>query len=161
MSTPDNPMIGQVFGKLTVISQAPSHNGKSMWICSCECGNITKPIYGFTLRGGRQKGCGCLRGYNRTTHGLAHTRLHSIWTGMKSRCFRPTAGSYEMYGGRGITICDEWKNDFKAFYDWAMANGYDDKLTIDRIDPNGNYTPENCRWATWQVQQTNKRRKKE
>jgi hypothetical protein len=155
------PMLGKRFGKLTVIAEGPRLNRKYTWICQCDCGTVTRPIYGYDLRNGKVKACGCLRGYNRTTHGLCHTRLHSIWTGMKSRCCRPTAGSYDTYGGRGVTVCEEWKTDFKAFYDWAVANGYQDGLTLDRIDPDGNYEPQNCRWATWKEQAANKRHLKE
>lgn len=153
-------MIGHKFGKLTVIAEGPRRHRKSTWVCKCECGNTTGPVYGFSLKNGTVKGCGCLRGYNNTKHGLCHTRLHSIWTGMKSRCYRPTAGSYEIYGGRGITVCDEWRDNFKMFYDWAIANGYRDDLTLDRIDPDGNYEPSNCRWATWEQQANNKRNTK-
>lgn len=88
-------------------------------------------------------------------HGLKNTRLYRIWNGIKSRCFIPSHSKYEYYGGRGITVCPEWKDDFKAFYDWAMSNGYQDNLTIDRIDCNGNYEPSNCRWVTMKVQQNN------
>ena len=89
-------------------------------------------------------------------HGLKRTRLFSIWSNMKSRCYNQNIKSYSHYGARGITMCDEWKNDFKSFYDWSMSNGYKDDLTIDRIDVNGNYEPSNCRWATIKEQSLNK-----
>ena len=90
-----------------------------------------------------------------TIHGMSHSRLHHIWNAMTQRCSNPKAISYKYYGGKGITVCDEWKSSFKSFYEWAMANGYADNLSIDRIDSNGNYEPSNCRWTTNKEQQNN------
>ena len=113
------------------------------------------------MKSGVTLSCGCyhkeVTGKIRRTHGGTGTRLHSIWQNMKARCYRESAREYENYGGRGITICDEWRNDYKAFHDWAVENGYADNLTIDRKNVNGNYEPSNCRWITNEEQQRNKR----
>lgn len=91
-----------------------------------------------------------------TTHGLSHTRIHRIWRGMKARCYNPNHDRYHCYGSRGITVCKEWKEDFLSFYDWAMNNGYSNELSIDRIDVNGPYSPENCTWSSQSTQSRNK-----
>lgn len=95
-------------------------------------------------------------GQFKKTHGLTKSRLYGIWSGMKDRCKNPAKASYEHYGGRGISVCEEWKNDFMAFYEWALANGYEENLSIDRIDVNGNYEPSNCRWVDDLTQDSNK-----
>ena len=117
-----------------------------------------------SILSGKTRSCGC---YNKRrtsethkTHGLRFTRLYIIWVNIKDRTLNLKCNDYPNYGGRGITICDEWKNDFKSFYDWAMSNGYSDELTIDRIDNAGNYCPENCRWATKSIQSRNQRMQK-
>ena len=153
-------LTGQKFGKLTVIERAESSStGKTRWLCECECGN-RKIVLRDSLRRGKTISCGCnyfvSNKERNKTHGLTGTRLHRIWSSMKQRCNNPTAHSFELYGGRGITVCEEWQNSFDAFYEWSMANGYADNLTIDRIEGNGNYCPENCRWDTMQTQQNNR-----
>lgn len=161
-------LIGDRFGKLIVIERSSNDSsGKSMWICKCDCGEITKPIYASNLKYGRTISCGCHRNYvlnslaeKSRTHGMTNTRLYTIWTSMKVRCYNKNCDAYNKYGGRGITICDEWKNDFSAFMKWAYENGYSEELTIDRINVNGNYEPDNCRWATYKTQANNTRKNK-
>lgn len=154
-------LTGRRFGRLTVVSRAENtKSGAVRWLCKCECGNTTVSM-GQNLKKGKAQSCGCLAkeisSINNRTHGLRGTRLYKIWQGMKQRCHCPSSVHYERYGSRGITVCDEWRNDFKSFYDWAMANGYSDDLSIDRIDNDKGYFPENCRWASNKDQQSNLR----
>lgn len=154
-------LTGQRFGRLTVISQSGSSNhGRRLWKCKCDCGNET--ILNTTvLVSGTTKSCGCLKVEvardRMRTHGMSHSRLFSIWTAMKQRCYNKNFEQYNHYGGRGITVCDEWINNFQAFYDWAIKNGYAEDLTIDRIENDKGYSPDNCRWVTNKAQQNNKR----
>lgn len=126
------------------------------WLCVCDCGNL-KEVNGHDLKCGKIKSCGCLYKTSHTIHGKSHTAIYRAWQSMKSRCYNINNPCYKRYGGRGISMCDKWKNDFKAFYDWAISNVYKKGLQIDRIDVNGNYEPDNCRWVTPKKNSNNKR----
>lgn len=155
-------LTGQRFGMLTAISEVSERkDGKVMWLCKCDCGKL-HITPGTRLLNDKVHSCGCLR-YKRaaeslTKHGKRHSRLYSIWTNMRNRCYLESSTEYKRYGARGIRVCDEWRDNFQTFYDWAMANGYQDNLTLDRIENNGNYEPSNCRWATSKEQGRNTRR---
>jgi hypothetical protein len=152
-------LTGQQFGRLIVIKKVKSNSKETTWECKCECGNtiITKGIY---LRTGDTKSCGCLakekliqRNYK---HGKRYTRLYNIWRDMIRRCENETRYAHEYYHDKGITVYTEWRKNFNSFFEWSVNNGYSDDLTIDRINTNGNYEPDNCRWVTMKVQGNNK-----
>ena len=162
--------IGERFGRLTVIERAESYinpNGtpRTAWKCKCDCGNEVV-VLAQSLSNGATKSCGCLkkervheicRTHGELVYKKKRTRLYCIWENMKRRCFNPKNQFYYCYGGRGITVCDEWKDSFEAFREWAYSSGYDEYLTIDRVNVDGNYEPDNCRWVTMKEQSNNKR----
>lgn len=155
-------LTGQKFGRLTVIKKAENirtAKGKiiTRWICKCECGKETTVRAGQLVIGKTQS-CGCLR-YERlketnTKHKMSKTKLYQKWSHMMQRCENPNVERYSHYGGRGIKVCDEWHN-FKNFKEWAKSSGYSENLTLDRINVDGNYCPDNCRWVSWNVQANN------
>jgi hypothetical protein len=172
---PRNPrfknLTGQKFGRLSPIQYLGTdkhYNG--YWLCQCDCGNIL-PVRTNSLTTGKSKSCGCYRNDNNRSnvidrnsnfkHGLVNSSLYHSYDNMIQRCYNPNREDYYLYGGRNITVCDEWKDDINSFFEWAFENGYDSKhrpkLSLDRKDPNGNYEPSNCRWCTNKEQQNNRR----
>lgn len=163
----DEKWIGLKFNRLTVIAYERICRYKTArinWIVRCDCGTL-KSVSPYRVLNGNTKSCGCLKAentaeYNKVAkkkHGGRKDRLYRIWHGMKQRCYSETCKDYPKWGGKGISICDEWKDDYAAFRDWSLSHGYADDLTIDRIDPSANYTPENCRWVDWSTQSANRR----
>jgi len=168
--------IGDKYARLTVVSSIPKEERlggadarrRAQYLCMCDCGNKII-VAQANLVSGRTESCGCLRreslSQSVTTHGLTkrlpsgdQPRLYHIWRSMKQRCYNKSNTNYRKYGERGISVCEEWKHSFEAFHSWAISNGYRDDLSLDRIDNDGAYCPENCRWATPTEQSSNTRR---
>ena len=166
-------LTGKRFGRLIVINRAGSNKHRaSLWECICDCGNSITTT-GNALRCGHTKSCGCIqkekgsqnlinfmtkgnRSRGHLSHGGRKTKLYKKWCSMKARCYYPVFDHYDRYGGRGIAVCEEWRENFAAFREWALANGYQDGLELDRIDNNGNYEPSNCRWTSREEQVRNR-----
>ncbi len=162
-------LTGKKFGRLTVVEFSHKNRNRVYWKCQCDCGNEVT-IRADGLKTGHTNSCGC---YNKEvlrnakwneTHGKSKSKIHEIWRNMKNRCYNPNTDEYQNYGGRGITVCSEWIGEHGAenFIKWALKSGYDEnadfgQCTIDRIDVDGNYCPENCKWSTMKEQGNNKR----
>lgn len=152
-------LTGRVFDRLTVLEYLGQTRSGSYWLCECSCGNFVK-AYGNNLKRPIRQSCGCINKENLVKrsfkHGQSGELLYGMWAGMRARCYTVSNGSYNDYGARGITVCEEWSN-YMVFRDWALINGYQQGLTIERKDVDGSYCPENCCWITSKEQQYNKR----
>lgn len=151
-------LTGMRFGRLTVVSKTRSKSGRVAWKCKCDCGNESIPLTTDLIKN-RIQSCGCYH-KDRTSeifkkHGQYKTRLYRIWGNMIQRCSNPKNDNYHLYGAKGVSVCDEWK-DFASFCKWAIENGYADNLSIDRKENDKGYSPDNCRWATPQEQTDNR-----
>ena len=153
-------LTGKRFGRLIVLGlNGKAFNGKYQWDCRCNCGNCIT-VKGNSLTTGHTKSCGCLERESKietsTTHGLRKHPLYGVWLNMKDRCYNPNNSHFKYYGSKGITVCDEWKDDFKLFYDWMIDNGYYKGMSIDRIDNSLGYSPTNCRIIPLSSQSSNR-----
>ena len=158
-------LTGKIFGYLKVLEKSFIKNKHIYWKCQCRCNKIVH-ILGTSLKGGKTKSCGCYKqenniGKRRFKHGQSNGKnpLYGVWNSIKQRIFNPNHKDYHNYRGRGIKICKEWLDDYKIFYSWAISNGYQKGLEIDRIDNDGNYEPDNCKWSTRTEQALNKQQK--
>ena len=153
-------LVGERFGRLVVVEKDKARNGHVRWRCKCDCGKECI-VYGSSLKTGNTTSCGCYKAENskRLYSSVRQNdkRLYAVWNGIKQRCLNKNSRSYHNYGGRGIKICDEWANDYKSFYNWAMRSGYQSGLQIDRIDNDGDYCESNCRFVSRNIQSNNKR----
>ena len=154
------------FGRLTVKylhHKERKNDGriKHYYLCKCSCGKEVL-VEKWNLLTGHSKSCGCRKqeGLNKKSLGKSGERIYHIWANIKQRCCNKNQKLYRLYGARGIKMCSEWKESFVKFYEWAISNGYSIELTIDRIDTNGNYCPQNCRWTTMKEQNRNRRNNK-
>lgn len=145
---------GDRYGRWVIVEEVERGYGTRRFKCICDCGNedVTRLTH---MRQGLSKSCGCIRKENLTSHGMYNKRIYQSWADMKTRCLNVNNKFYERYGGRGISVCDEWLK-FEPFYKWSMENGYQDNLTIERNDNDGNYCPENCSWITQHMQTQNR-----
>lgn len=162
---------GRKFGKLLVLERAesniePSGRKRTMWKCLCDCGQVTI-VQACSLKSQSVRSCGCAKSERNqkyfTTHGCSKEKLYRLWKDIKKRCYNNNFKQFKDYGGRGIKVCDKWLNDYLEFRIWALNNGYNPNAkfgdcTIDRINVNGNYSPDNCRFVSMKVQNNNKRR---
>lgn len=152
-------LTGHVYGRLTVVREKLPKSYPRLWECLCTCGT-SKAILGASMRSGMTQSCGCLNKERvsaaSTIHGLHGSPTYNTWHGMQQRCYNPNNHAYAFYGALGIGVCDEWA-DYPAFYQWAISNGYEEGLTLDRIEGTKNYCPDNCRWATKTTQARNQK----